>query len=154
MNRTKKNVESQTHPLFSFYVIWCKVTDMHYVGIMSRKIEKRIREHGRNKRQFLHKEIQRISWEGNFDWWVVEENVPSDQISECEKKWVNFFGSIHPQGYNQTCGGISNFTVSEITREKQRQRALERDLNGENNPNYGKKHTDEVKEKKSSSTSW
>lgn len=144
MNTTKNTAACQTDPLFSVYVLWCRITDMHYVGITSRKVEQRIREHKRDKRQFLHKEIQRLGWEGNFDWWVVEKLVPANLISECEQKWIKFFGSMHPQGYNQTCGGISNFTMSETTREKQRQRALERDLSGENNPMYGKHHTDEA----------
>ncbi len=144
MNDNKNNSDCQTVPLFAVYVIWCRETNMHYVGVTSRKVEKRIREHNRDKRQFLQKEIQRIGWEGNWDWWTVEEHISSDQISEREQYWVNFFDCVHPKGYNQTCGGISNFTVSEITREKQRQRALERDLSGENNPHFGKKHSEEA----------
>lgn len=144
MNHSKKDVKSQTPPLFSVYVIWCRQTNMHYVGVTKNKVRRRIRQHRRGK-QFVDREIQRIGWEGNFDWWIVEERVPSNLISEREQRWVNFFGSVYPNGYNKTCGGISNITMSDDTREILRQNALARDISGENNPMYGKHHTDEVK---------
>ena len=140
MNTSKKDSECQTVPLFAVYVIWCKDTNMHYVGVTSRKVEKRIREHKSNKKQFLHKEIQRIGWEGNFDWWVVESHIPENLISEREKFWVNFFGSVYPAGYNKTFGGIGDTNVSEDTRKN-----LSASRMGEKNPFYGKHHTTEAK---------
>lgn len=144
MNTNKNQETCQTVPLFAVYVLWCRKTNMHYVGVTSRKVEKRIREHKRDKKQFLHKEIQRIGWEDNFDYWVVEENIPSELINEREQFWVKFFDCVYLKGYNKTCGGISNLTVSNDTREILRQKALERDVSGERNPHYGKKHTEKA----------
>ncbi|MBR0261010.1 MAG: GIY-YIG nuclease family protein [Selenomonadaceae bacterium] len=143
MNNTKKDVESQI-VFFTVYVLWCNKIDMHYVGVTSRKVTRRIRQHRRGK-QFVDREIQRIGWE-NFDWWVVEENVPSNRITEREQRWIAFFDCVYPKGYNKTCGGISKITVSDDTREILRQKALARDMSGENNPHYGKTQTDETKE--------
>ena len=131
--------------VFAVYVIWCRPTNKFYVGVTSKKPYTRIRQHKHGKRQLLDKEIQRIGWDGNWDWWVVEENIPSDQISDREQKWVKFFGSVFPNGYNRTCGGISKIIVTEATRAKISKLARERDLRGERNPNYGKHHTAEVR---------
>lgn len=145
MNTSKKDSECQTVPLFAVYVIWCRITDMHYVGVTRQKVTTRIRQHKKGKQQFIDKEIKRLGWEGNFDWWIVETHVPADQISDCEQKWVGVFDCVFPKGYNKTCGGISKLTVSDDTREIIRQNALARNLSGENNPMYGQHHTDEVR---------
>ena len=144
MNTNKNVADCQTVPLFSVYVMWCHKTNMHYVGVTRQKVAKRIRDHKKGT-QFVDKQIKASGWEGNWDWWVVEENVPPELISKREQFWVAFFDCVYPKGYNKTCGGISKLTVSDDTRAKNRQRALERDMRGERNPHYGKKHTEEVK---------
>ena len=145
MHDSKNQETCQTLPLFAVYVIWCRITNMHYVGVTRQQVKLRIRQHKKGKQQFIDKEIRRLGWEGNFDWWLVETHIPADQISDCEQKWVKFFDCVFPNGYNKTCGGISKLTVSDDTCEKIRQNALARNLSGENNPMYGKHHTDEVK---------
>lgn len=147
MNSNKNAGSCQTEVVFSVYVIWCNKTNMHYVGVTSQQpAYKRIREHKRGKKQFVDKEIKSIGgWEGNCDWWIVEENVPSNLISACEQKWVAFFDCVYPKGYNKTCGGISKIVMSDDAREKLRQKALARDVSGERNPMYGRHHTDEAK---------
>ena len=121
MNHNKNEAESQTPPLFSVYVIWCRQTNMHYVGVTKNKVRRRIRQHRRGK-QFVDREIQHIGWEGNFDWWIVEERVPSNLISECEQRWIKFFDCVHPKGYNKTIGGIKLFRHSEETKAQMRSR--------------------------------
>ena len=138
MNDNKNEAACQI-VMFSVYVLWCSKTDMHYVGVTSKKITARIRQHRRGKRQFLDREIQKIGWE-NFDWWVVEEGIPSELISECEKKWVKRFDCVHPKGYNRTTGGIKFFKHTEECKAKMSAKST-----GENNPFYGKHHTPETK---------
>ena len=144
MKDDNKNETACQTAVFSVYVLWCSKTDMHYVGVTRQRVSRRIRQHRRGK-QFIDREIQRIGWDGNWDWWVVEEHIPANLISEREQHWVDFFDCVYPKGYNKTCGGISYITVSDDTCEKIRQRALERDISGEKNPHYGKRHTEEVK---------
>ena len=166
MHDNKKDSECQTIE-FSVYVLWCSKTDMHYIGVTGRKVEQRILEHKRGKKQFLHKEIQRIGWDGNWDWWVVESDIPANLISEREQYWIQVFDSLYPNGYNRTIGGIKHFkhskaTFTQETRDKMRQahlgkkRApfteehianLSKAKMGEKNNFYGKHHTEEAKEK-------
>lgn len=143
MDNTKKDSVCQITDVFCVYVIWCRITDKFYVGVTRQRITVRIRQHRRGK-QFIDREIQRIGWE-NWDWWTVEENISSENIDEREKFWVGFFDCVFPKGYNKTNGGIGNISVTEATCALISQRARERDVSGENNPMYGKHHTDEVK---------
>ncbi len=130
MHDSKKDCECQTVE-FSVYVIWCRLTNKHYVGVTRRKVEQRICEHKRSK-QYVDREIQRLGWEGNFDWWITESNVSANFITEREQYWINFLSSIFPNGYNKTCGGIRYFKYSEETIEAMRQSHL------------GKHHTEDT----------
>lgn len=116
MHSNKNSVDCQTAALFAVYVIRCKLTNKHYVGVTRQRVSRRINQHKRGK-QFIDREIQRLGWE-NFDWWIVEEGVPSELISEREQHWVDFFNSVYPNGYNKTLGGIGNFEHSEKTCEQ------------------------------------
>ena len=153
MNNSKTGSECQTVDVyFDVYVIWCRITDMNYVGVTGQKVATRIRQHKRGK-QFVDKEIQRVGWEGNWDYWVVEENVPSDIITEREQYWVDFFHSVYPYGYNKTIGGIKHFKHSKKTCEKMSESHLDKkpppfteehraniakSKTGEKNPNFGR----------------
>ena len=131
MHDSKNQETCQTLPLFAVYVIWCRLTNQVYVGITSRKVELRISEHKHGK-QYVDREIQRLGWEENFDWWITESNVHANLITEREQYWIDFFGSIFPNGYNKTRGGIRYFKHSEETREAMRQSHL------------GKHHTEDT----------
>ena len=145
MNNDNKNKVDCQSVVFSVYVIWGVPMNKFYVGVTYQDVYKRIRQHKRGKKQFIDKEINRIGWEGNWDWWTVEEHILGENIDEREKYWVDFFDCVYPKGYNKTHGGIGHIEVSEDTREKQRKNALARDYSGERNPNYGRKHTEEAK---------
>lgn len=145
MNTSKNETTCQTVTYFSVYVLWCRKTDMHYVDVTRQKVTTRIRQHKKGK-QFVDKEVKRVGWEGNWDYWIVEEHVPANLISDCEQRWIKFFDCIFPKGYNKTGGGIGKIIVTDDTREKIRRNALARDMNGERNPNYGRRHSDEARE--------
>lgn len=153
MNDSKNDSKCQTVAVFSVYVLWCNKTNKHYVGVTrQKKVWTRIRQHKRGK-QFIDREIQKISWDGNWDWWIVEEGVPSNLITEREQYWVAFFDSVYPNGYNKTRGGVKYFEYAEEIREKMskshlgQKRApftaehranISESRTGEKNPNYGK----------------
>ena len=153
MNDSKKDCECQTVE-FSVYVIWCRCMNKFYVGVTAQEsVYKRIRQHKKGKKQFIDKEIQKLGWEGNFDYWTLEGGVPSTLINEREQYWVNFFGSRYPDGYNKTSGGIKHFKHSEKTCKQmseshlgkklppftdEHRANLSKAMSGENHPNYGK----------------
>lgn len=153
MNTNKNATDCQSVDVyFDVYVLWCNKTNMHYVGVTGQTVYRRVRQHIRGK-QFVDKEIQAIGWEGNWDYWVVEEGVPSNLITEREQYWVDFFCALYPKGYNKTIGGIAHFKHSEKTCEQMKtshrgkKRApftdehranLSKAMSGENHPNYGK----------------
>ncbi len=145
MNNSKNNADCQPVLNFSVYVIWGVPMNKFYVGVTCQDVYKRIRQHKRGKKQFIDKEINRIGWEGNWDWWTVEEHILGENIDEREKYWVAFFDCVYPKGYNKTHGGIGHIEVSEDTREKQRKNALARDYSGERNPMFNKHHTEETR---------
>ena len=143
MHDNKKDCECQTVE-FSVYVIWCRCTNQFYVGVTSREVEQRILEHKRKKHQYIDREIQRIGWEGNWDWWVIEKNIPSDKISEREQQFVKFFDCRYPKGYNKTCGGIKFFRHTEETKAQMRSRRhTEEEKAKISKGNRGKKRTEE-----------
>ena len=124
-----------------------------YVGVTHQDVYKRIRQHKRGKKQFIDKEINRIGWDGNWDWWIVEENVPFNLITKREQYWIHFLNAIYPNGYNQTIGGIKHFKHSKNTLEKmskshigkkcapfteEHKANISKSRTGEKNPNYGK----------------
>ena len=144
MNNNKNDANCQSTVCFVVYVIWDIKNNKYYVGVTRQKqVYTRIRQHKRGK-QFVDRELQQVGWE-NCDWWIVEENIPDNLITEREQFWINEFNSKFPNGYNLTIGGISKFIVTEETREKIRQNALARGMSGENNPMYGHTHTAEAK---------
>jgi len=143
MNDSKNQPESQMVLLFAVYVILCSKTNMHYVGVTGQEVWERIRQHKRDKKQFIDRELQHVGWE-NFDWWIVESHVSSNLISECEKKWINFFDCVHPKGYNKTHGGIGDTIMSEDTRKK-----MGASRRGRPAVNKGKKALPETKAKMS-----
>ena len=142
-NDNRKVDDCQTLPYFSVYVLYCVTTEKYYVGVTRQiPVYTRIRQHKKGK-QFIDREIQRTGWH-NWDWWIVEKHVPANLITEREQFWIRQYNSVFPQGYNKTFGGIGNITVSDDTRAKISKAALERDMSGENNPMYGKHHSEEA----------
>lgn len=130
MNDNKNEAACQI-VMFSVYVLWCSKTDMHYVGVTGQDVHKRIRQHQKGKKQFFDKQIKESGWDGNWDYWVVEEGIPSELISECEKKWVKRFDCVHPKRYNRTTGGIKFFKHTEECKAKMSAKST-----GENNQSF------------------
>ena len=71
--------------------------------------------------------INKYGW-NNFEHIVFAENLSQEEASHMEKLLISLYNTTNPDyGYNLTVGGES--------------------LTGEDNPFYGKKHTDEAKQK-------
>lgn len=81
----------------------------------------------------------------NADEWtyVVLERCDIDALDEREKYYIALYDTMN-NGYNCESGGNGKKIVSDSSKQKNREAHLGL-YDGENNPNYGKKHTQEVK---------
>jgi group I intron endonuclease len=111
-----------------------------YIGQTRRPIQKRLREH---KKQIpgciaLNNAISKYGFE-NFKIEILLE-VNDSVLNEYEKKFIDSYNTIYPNGYNIRSGGSENSTHCIESCERMRQAKL-----GDKNPNFGKPRTDEAK---------
>lgn len=86
-----------------------------------------------------HKDYQNNPYK--YEYSVIEYDVPEDKLNEREIFWISFFDSYN-NGYNLTPGGegIQNgYKFSDETKHK-----MSEARKGENNPMYGKHHSEET----------
>jgi group I intron endonuclease len=117
-------------------------------------IPNRWREHTRTLRKGTHKNPHlQAAWnkygEEAFIFEIVELIEDKNKLIEREQYWIDFYEAYNPQkGYNvcQTAGNTSGRTFSPETRLKMNEIKKVQFL-GENNPFFGKQHTDAAKER-------
>lgn len=142
------------------YCIENLINGKKYIGL-SVNIKRRFYEHRSdlNADKHYNSHLQN-AWntygKDNFKFYVVEECSP-DMLSERERYYIKFFDLNNPSfGYNADPGGKS--TTEEVRKKlseaakkniwtEDRKIALSEKMSGENNPSYGRHHTDEEKKK-------
>ena len=118
-----------------------------YIGITSQKPEHRWGKDGNGYKTQQHfwNAIQKYGWT-NFKHEIIVSELSEEEAYKKEIELIEFYNSINQEyGYNCSVGGEKSaygVVVSEEYKQKCRQRVL-----GENNPFYGKRHTNESKEK-------
>ena len=80
----------------------------------------------------------------NFTIEQIDVANSQNELDEKERYWITVLNSIVPNGYNLKSGGNCP-TYSEESRTKMS--VNHADVSGNKNPNFGRKHSDEVKEK-------
>jgi len=154
----------------TIYLIRNKITNGRYVGQTIRKVSDRWNQHCRETRQNtpLYRSIKKYGIE-NFEFSILEVSPSYTSLDELERKHIReqkSFIKLNCGGYNLTEGGNGLRCVSDLTRKKigisgkgristrkgiplsdSHKKLLSDLLSGVNNPNYGKHHSDEVKEK-------
>lgn len=120
-----------------------------YIG-QSVDIYKRWRDHKSklNGHKHINEYLQR-AWdkygEDCFKFYILEL-CDVVQLDEFEVNYIAKFDTTNIQnGYNLNAGGNGNQSPSELVRGKMRENHA--DVSGENNPNYGKHMTDDIKQK-------
>ena len=112
-----------------------------YVGITQRTLDERWKSHlyaAQNDSSYRFHQAIRKYGNDAFQGLILEESVPSEDISLEERKWIALLGTMnYTLGYNMTCGGdgATGRIVSSETREKHRKSQL------------GKKASEETKAK-------
>lgn len=136
-----------------------KVNEKLYIG-QAKDFRKRTTQHKNdsfNKNQKysynlpLHRAIRKYGIK-NFEICILEKNLNDyDEMNEKEIYYIEKFDTLakNKKGYNVASGGgnsnpYAGKTEEEIDEIRKKQSEA---LSGENNPNYGKKHSEETKEK-------
>ena len=134
--------------MVGIYMIKNLKNDNIYIG-QSKNIEKRWKEHIKELNGNYHpnKKMQHDWNKYGKDYFEFSIVIECDikELQELEILYIKEFNS-YEKGYNETIGGIgmSGFKPSYETRKLQSE-----NTKGENNPFYGKHHTDEAKQKMS-----
>ena len=120
------------------YKIMNQLDGKGYVGQTTRSLEERFRGHIRAD-SYLGRAIRKYGAE-NFTCEVIEECDTREQLNEREIFWIAELNTKVPNGYNMTDGGEGTVGCypSDETRAK-----LSVATSGENNPFFGKHHTEE-----------
>ena len=84
------------------YKITNDINDKVYIGMTTRSIEVRWKEHIRHSSQFIDAAIQQLGKE-HFKIEVIEE-CSEEEVDEKEIYWIKFYNS-YEEGYNITLGG-------------------------------------------------
>ena len=84
------------------YLVENDINDNKYVGLTTRTIEVRWREHLRHNEEVLDKAIQKYGKE-HFTVRIIEE-CPNDELDAREQYWIAYYDSYN-HGYNCTEGG-------------------------------------------------
>lgn len=127
--------------------------ELRYIGKTCSKLEKRLYNHiweAENSNYKTHK----INWlnqlieNGDVPEIMVLEEYPSEETAyKAEQELIEYYKSIGCKLVNTLNGGQGpiGFSPSEETREKKRQAMKALNFGGENNPFYGRHHTEETK---------
>lgn len=122
------------------YLITCLVNGKKYVGVTTRSLKERLREH-RNGNQCIDRAIRKYGWE-NFTVEVLEECNSKQELDERERFWIIELDCKVPNGYNVADGGEGSAGWHQTPEACARIAAAN---SGENHPMFGKHHTPESK---------
>lgn len=145
------------------YVHTNKFNGKMYVGQTCQKPEKRWNGgNGYKNCSYFYKAIQKYGWNG-FCHEVIASNLTKDEADRFEKLIIEKFDLLNPKrGYNLQDGGshgrpseeskinIKNAAIKRSQNEEYRLKQSKSHIGlqvGEKNPMYGKKHTEETKQK-------
>lgn len=138
-----------------FYGVIYKVTNLVngkiYIGQTKQDFYKRKRYHLfclRNGCQFVFYRAMRKYGLDNFEWEIIDEAHNEKDIIQKEIYWIDFYKSYiyaeNSNGYNMTIGGEG--TKGRIVSDETRKR-LSVSKSGKNHPFYGKKHSENHKQR-------
>jgi len=130
-----------------------------YIGQTIKDLGHRMRAHktkaNRGEGNHFHNAIRKYGWD-NFEWRIVYENVPIEQLNNMER-WTIANYDTYKNGYNSTEGGEDNPMNNPETRKKHNsitqsdefRTKMAKINSGENNPNFGKHPSQEILNKMS-----
>lgn len=136
------------------YKITNIINNKIYVGKTTKTLEERYTLHlaTKNRASEQHRYLYRSMNKHGVENFIIEilEEVSEHDLDVRERYWIKELNSLNPKGYNMTEGGEGGDTShTPQYREGMRTRRSDGAFNsmfgkmGKNNPNYGKKRTEE-----------
>lgn len=130
-----------------------KINNKCYIGQTTTPLKVRITKHisnalRDNKNNYFHNAIKKYG-KNNFIWEIICENVPVEllDIRETMKIIVHHSHMSEGRGYNMNWGGRTRCTYIATDETKKKLSIAQSKFVGELNQFYGKKHSNETKEK-------
>lgn len=100
MNNTKKSTGK-------IYRAYNKITGKSYIGKTVNSLKLRKWYHFYDAKKYnsyhFHRALNKYDV-GDWEWSVIEKNVPQEDLNDREVYWVNYYDSYN-KGYNSTVGG-------------------------------------------------
>jgi group I intron endonuclease len=128
-----------------------KVNSKIYIGQTTVSLAKRKSKHlydasNMNNNSIFLKAINKYGID-SFEWEKIQDCFSRQELDDKENYYIRFFDSNNiEKGYNLVTGrGRSGYTLSEESKIKLSQKAIERFKDPRNNPMYGKHHSEETK---------
>lgn len=129
------------------YKITNKTNGKIYIGQTVRTLKERIDEHKRHAWTIMGKVFKKYDRECLVIE-IIDTALTIEELNEKEIKYISLFNCITPKGYNQCNGGNNTigFHHREVSKKNMSIKKSEIYL-GDNNPFYGKTHSDEQRAK-------
>ena len=127
------------------YKVTNKVNKKIYIGQTTRILKCRMREHINDQRKYYFHNALRKYGIDNFKWEIIERCDSKRELDEMEFHYIKQYDTFNG-GYNLTFGGEGSvgYKHSEETLKKL-SLSLKGKMSSENNPFYGKNHSEKSK---------
>jgi len=122
-----------------------KINGKCYIGITSKTVEQRWENGlGYKKCPHFYNAIKKYGWD-SFTHEVLYNDLTKEEANSTEIRLIHYYKSNDPKfGYNVSSGGAGSTGVKASERTK---KIMSANNSGENNPMYGKHHSEKTKEK-------
>ena len=131
------------------YIVYMHVSpsDKRYIGITGQKLNERWKNgNGYKHNRHFWNAINKYGWD-NFEHIIIAKGLTKEEAEWLEIELIREWDTTNnkDKGYNISLGGSGACPCSKETKEKLSKLAKERNMTGENNPNYGNYWSDEQK---------
>ena len=126
-----------------------KINGKVYIGQTVRSLQERMAEHARHTQTTFDRALKKYGLDA-FDIEQIDSTDSVDELNQKEIYWIEFYNCVVPNGYNM-CEGGGNTKGFHHKEESKRKMAEIKSTSywGENNPFFGKTHSEEARQKMS-----
>ena len=126
-----------------------KINGKVYIGQTVRSLQERMAEHARHTQTTFDRALKKYGLDA-FDIEQIDSADSVDELNQKEIYWIEFYNCVVPNGYNM-CEGGGNTKGFHHKEESKRKMAEIKSTSywGENNPFFGKTHSEEARQKMS-----